>query len=89
MDTCKSKLKYLKPKEKVCPVCGSSHIQDISRITGYLSMDERFGAGKVAEREDRVAHNTDTHEKFYPTKEDKDVKHKDGKAKENNATTKR
>ena len=51
------KVTYLKPEDKVCPVCGSSHIQNVSRITGYLSLDERFGAGKVAERNDRVAHN--------------------------------
>ena len=51
------KVTYLKHEDKVCPVCGSQPIQNVSRITGYLSMDERFGAGKVAERNDRVAHN--------------------------------
>mgnify|MGYP004443925355 FL=1 len=51
------KVTYLKHEDKVCPVCGSSHIQNVSRITGYLSLDERFGAGKVAERNDRIAHN--------------------------------
>lgn len=60
-----TKVTYLKPGEKVCPVCGSTHIQNISRITGYLSLDERFGAGKTAERSDRVAHNCDAHTKTY------------------------
>lgn len=43
--------------EQVCPKCGSRNIQGISRVTGYLSLDERFGASKVAERRDRVSHN--------------------------------
>ena len=51
------KVTYFRPEDKVCPVCGSQHIQNVSRITGYLSMDERFGSGKVAERNDRIAHN--------------------------------
>lgn len=59
------KITYLKPEDKVCPVCGSTRIQNISRVTGYLSLDERFGAGKVAERSDRVSHNTPNHEKKY------------------------
>lgn len=42
---------------KTCPSCGSMNIQGISRVTGYLSLDERFGLGKSAERNDRVAHN--------------------------------
>lgn len=36
--------------------CGSDDIQGISRVTGYLSLDERFGEGKVAERADRISH---------------------------------
>ena len=59
------KVVYLTPDQEVCPVCGSKHIQNISRITGYLSLDERFGSGKVAERNDRVAHNTAEHKKSY------------------------
>ena len=39
-----------------CPKCGSKDIQGISRVTGYLSLDERFGAGKYQEREDRISH---------------------------------
>lgn len=41
-----------------CPKCGSQKIQGVSRVTGYLSLDERFGAGKHAEREDRISHGT-------------------------------
>ena len=59
------KVTDLKPEDKFCPVCGSTHIQNVSRITGYLSLDERFGSGKVAERNDRVAHNSECHSKSY------------------------
>ncbi|MFU0800599.1 MAG: anaerobic ribonucleoside triphosphate reductase [Xylanivirga thermophila] len=44
-----------------CPKCGSTNIQGISRVTGYLSLDERFGEGKVAERKDRISHTTNKH----------------------------
>jgi len=54
---------YLKNGEQVCK-CGSLNIQGISRVTGYLSLDERFGAGKVAERADRISHEDD-HKKIY------------------------
>ena len=47
-----------------CPSCGSTNIQGISRVTGYLSLDERFGVGKAAERKDRITH-TETHENMY------------------------
>ncbi|MBE6022937.1 MAG: anaerobic ribonucleoside-triphosphate reductase [Cellulosilyticum sp.] len=47
-----------------CPKCSSHHIQGISRVTGYLSLDERFGSGKSAERKDRLAHNG-THNPSY------------------------
>ena len=36
-----------------CPKCNSKSIQGISRVTGYLSLDERFGPGKYEERLDR------------------------------------
>ncbi|MBQ6970351.1 hypothetical protein IJQ19_01945 [bacterium] len=52
-----TKTTYLKPGEKVCPRCGSTHIMEISRITGYLSFDERFGESKCKERSKRVDHN--------------------------------
>lgn len=43
---------------KKCPSCDSMDIQGISRVTGYLSLDERFGSGKSAERNDRIAHDS-------------------------------
>ncbi|MBP5256996.1 MAG: hypothetical protein J6Y96_01430 [Mycoplasma sp.] len=59
------KVTYLTPEQTKCPVCGGTHIQNVSRITGYLSLDERFGSGKVAERSDRVCHNNNKHNKIY------------------------
>ena len=54
---CKSCGTYLQEHQHNCPKCGSTDIQGISRVTGYLSLDERFGEGKVAERADRTAAN--------------------------------
>jgi ribonucleoside-triphosphate reductase len=54
----------LHSNESKCPKCGSNDIQGISRVTGYLSLDERFGAGKYYERKDRITH-TDTHVNTY------------------------
>ena len=48
---------YLHEGQHKCPKCDSTDIQGISRVTGYLSLDERFGEGKVAERADRVSHD--------------------------------
>lgn len=41
-----------------CPTCGSAHIQQLRRVTGYLTGDYKtaFNAGKVKETEDRVKH---------------------------------
>lgn len=39
-----------------CPACGGTDIQGVSRVTGYMSLDERFTPGKVAEREARTTH---------------------------------
>ena len=39
-----------------CPKCNSKNIQGISRVNGYLSLDERFGPGKYEERLDRRSH---------------------------------
>ena len=50
--------------ECACPKCGSNDIQGISRVTGYLSLDERFGSGKSHERDDRITH-TESHESTY------------------------
>lgn len=43
-----------------CPMCGSTHIQRLRRVTGYLSNDyiTTFNPGKQAEVEDRVKHTT-------------------------------
>ena len=41
-----------------CPKCNSKNIQGISRVTGYLSLDERFGPGKYEERRDRISHSS-------------------------------
>ncbi len=46
----------LQVSEGSCPNCGSQNIQGISRVTGYLSLDERFGPGKINERADRISH---------------------------------
>jgi ribonucleoside-triphosphate reductase len=54
---CKSCGTYLHGEDN-CPKCGSSDIQGVSRVTGYLSLDERFGEGKVAERKDRISQAT-------------------------------
>jgi anaerobic ribonucleoside-triphosphate reductase len=46
----------LHSNEQKCSNCGSTNIQGVSRVTGYLSLDERFGEGKTAERKDRQSH---------------------------------
>ncbi|MBQ6819660.1 MAG: anaerobic ribonucleoside-triphosphate reductase [Clostridium sp.] len=46
----------LNSSEKYCSKCGGKDIQGISRVTGYLSLDERFGPGKYEERKDRISH---------------------------------
>ena len=42
-----------------CPECGSERIQQLRRVTGYLTGDYKtaFNSGKVAETEDRVKHD--------------------------------
>lgn len=52
---CKVCGEYLQEHEEICK-CGNDEFQGISRITGYLALDERFGKGKNAERKDRVSH---------------------------------
>lgn len=61
---CKNCGESVQSHESRCPKCGSVDIQGISRVTGYLSLDERFGPGKAQEREDRVSH-TPKHELNY------------------------
>ncbi|MBQ8675901.1 MAG: anaerobic ribonucleoside triphosphate reductase [Bacteroidaceae bacterium] len=41
----------------VCPKCGSTHIDTLQRITGYLvGTTDRWNSGKLAELKDRVVH---------------------------------
>lgn len=41
-----------------CPECGSKNIQQLRRVTGYLTTDYRnFNDGKIAEVEERVKHS--------------------------------
>lgn len=54
---CKNCGHRIQENSSACPKCSSTDIQGISRVTGYLSLDERFGSGKSAERYDRIAHN--------------------------------
>lgn len=55
---CKDCGNYLLSHEINCPNCKSNNIQGISRVTGYLSLDERFGPGKYEERRDRISHSS-------------------------------
>lgn len=44
--------------EEVCPVCGSTCIDRLQRITGYLvGTTDRWNRAKLAELQDRVRHN--------------------------------
>lgn len=54
--TCKDCGASVHGSEDICPECGSRRIQGVSRVTGYLSLDERFGEGKAAEKADRIPH---------------------------------
>lgn len=41
----------------VCPECGSTNIEELRRVTGYLSTDKKnFNKGKIAETNHRVQH---------------------------------
>jgi len=43
--------------EECCPECGSTHIDKLQRITGYLvGTTDRWNSGKLAELKDRVRH---------------------------------
>ncbi len=39
-----------------CPECGSENYKETKIITGYLSTEDHFNPGKVAESRDRVSH---------------------------------
>ena len=44
--------------EECCPVCGSTNIDKLQRITGYLvGTTDRWNSGKLAELHDRVTHD--------------------------------
>ena len=46
------------PDLKICPECGSSEIDRLQRITGYLvGTTDRWNSGKLAELKDRVTHD--------------------------------
>lgn len=43
---------------QICPQCGSTHIDRLQRITGYLvGTTDRWNDGKLAELKDRVTHD--------------------------------
>ena len=43
--------------ENTCPICNSTNIEHLGRVTGYLSTDvRRFNYGKINEFKDRVDH---------------------------------
>ena len=57
-DTC-SECGYQGSIDDDCPKCGSSNIQRLRRVTGYLtgSYKDAFNPGKIAEVEARIKHN--------------------------------
>ena len=61
---CKDCGQTINESSNICPKCKSNRIQGISRVTGYLSLDERFGSGKSAERADRLSHD-EAHRNTY------------------------
>lgn len=56
-DTC-LECGYTDEFNDACPMCGSHHIQQLRRVTGYLtgSYTEAFNEGKIQETEMRVKH---------------------------------
>ena len=56
IDTCNT-CGFQEEIEKDCPICGSSDIERLRRVTGYITKDyHRFNKGKIAETESRVKH---------------------------------
>ena len=57
VDTCQ-KCGYTDEIGNECPMCGSTDIQRLRRVTGYLTGDytTAFNKGKIAETDDRVKH---------------------------------
>lgn len=56
-DTC-LECGYMDEFNNHCPECGSEHIQQLRRVTGYLTGNYKtaFNKGKIAETDDRVKH---------------------------------
>lgn len=56
-DTC-LECGYMDEFNDHCPECGSDHIQQLRRVTGYLTGNYKtaFNKGKIAETDDRVKH---------------------------------
>lgn len=54
--TCKDCGATVHNESNKCPNCGSHKIQGVSRVTGYLALDERFCPGKSSEKRDRIVH---------------------------------
>lgn len=62
IDTCLD-CGYQSEFNEKCPECGSSNIQQLRRVTGYLTTDYRnFNDGKIAEVNERVKHSAYTKE---------------------------
>jgi len=60
IDTCMS-CGYQGEFDTECPLCGSTNILQLRRVTGYISADyRRFNAGKQQEVLDRVKHGIST-----------------------------
>lgn len=57
IDTCMD-CGYSSEFNDCCPHCGSKNIEQLRRVTGYLTTDySHFNAGKIAEVKDRVKHS--------------------------------
>lgn len=60
IDTCLD-CGYQSEFNECCPVCGSKNIEQLRRVTGYLSTDyHNFNDGKIAEVEERIKHSAYT-----------------------------
>ena len=58
------------PDLKQCPRCGSTNIDRLQRITGYLvGTTDRWNSGKLAELNDRVTHIDDGEQRLFDDKE--------------------
>jgi anaerobic ribonucleoside-triphosphate reductase len=61
IDTCQKCGKRVGITDDKCPVCGSSDIRRLRRVTGYLTTDYRkFNKGKLVEVGDRQPHSKKT-----------------------------